>query len=101
MKETHYITTTVKEGNRLELVTPTLAVGETVEVIVIVSERASPSIQNLFQTGETIDRRAFMNLPLSERGKILAQQAEAMLEHYEQDPEWREWVSFDNQELPS
>ncbi len=101
MKETHYIMTTIKEGNRLEVLIPTLAVGETVEVIVIAAERAVSPIANPLQNGGSIDRRAFMRLPMAERGKILAQQAELMLDHYEQDPEWREWVSFDNQELSS
>ena len=31
------------------------------------------------------DRRAFMQLPLAERRRILAKQAEAMVEHYEQE----------------
>ncbi len=37
------------------------------------------------------DRRAFMQLPLAERRRILASQAEAMVEHYEQETEWREF----------
>lgn len=41
------------------------------------------------------DRRAFMQLPLAERRRILAQQAEAMVEHYEQDTEWREFQGGD------
>lgn len=32
-------------------------------------------------------RRAYMNLPLKERRKRLAAQAERMIEHYEQEPE--------------
>lgn len=43
-----------------------------------------------------IDRRAFMKLPLEERHRILAAQAEVMAAHYEQDLEWREWVSFES-----
>ncbi|MCT7971443.1 DUF2283 domain-containing protein [Laspinema olomoucense] len=37
------------------------------------------------------DRRAFMQLPLEERRRILAAQSEAMVEHYEQDTEWRKF----------
>ena len=37
-----------------------------------------------------IQRRAFMKLPLEERRRILAQQAEKMVAHYEEDTEWRE-----------
>lgn len=41
------------------------------------------------------DRRAFMQLPLAERRRILAKQAEAMVEHYEQETEWREFQGGD------
>jgi uncharacterized protein YuzE len=41
------------------------------------------------------DRRAFMQLPLEERRRILAAQSEAMVEHYEQDTEWREFQGGD------
>lgn len=40
------------------------------------------------------DRRAFMRLPIEERRRILAQQAEAMVEHYQQDLTWQDWTSF-------
>ena len=35
-------------------------------------------------------RREFMQLPLEERGRILERQAEAMLQHYQEDREWQE-----------
>ena len=35
-------------------------------------------------------RREFMKLWLEERRNILAQQAEAMLQHYQEDREWQE-----------
>ncbi len=35
-------------------------------------------------------RREFMQLPLEERRNILAKQAEAMLQHYQEDKEWQE-----------
>jgi hypothetical protein len=38
----------------------------------------------------TIERRAFMKLPLDERRRIMAAQAERMVEHYETDTGWRE-----------
>jgi len=41
------------------------------------------------------DRRAFMQLPLAERRRILAKQAEAMIEHYEQETEWRQFQEGD------
>jgi hypothetical protein len=40
------------------------------------------------------DRRAFMRLLTAERRRILAQQAEAMVEHYQQDLTWQDWTSF-------
>jgi hypothetical protein len=41
------------------------------------------------------ERQAFLTLPITERRRILTAQAEAMADHYQQDPEWREWVTFD------
>jgi transcriptional regulator with XRE-family HTH domain/Zn-dependent peptidase ImmA (M78 family) len=42
-----------------------------------------------------IERRAFMKLPLEERRRIMARQAERMIAHYEQDREWREFQEGD------
>lgn len=36
------------------------------------------------------DRKAFMKLPLEERRRIMAKQAEELAEHYNSDNEWRE-----------
>jgi uncharacterized protein YuzE len=36
------------------------------------------------------ERRAFLQLPLEERRRIMAEQAEALAFHYEQDSEWQE-----------
>lgn len=41
------------------------------------------------------DRRAFLKLPLAERRRLLAQQAEQMVAHYEEDSEWREFLEGD------
>jgi hypothetical protein len=41
---------------------------------------------------ETINRRAFMQLPIQERRRILATQSEQMVEYYERNTEWREWT---------
>jgi hypothetical protein len=40
-------------------------------------------------------RRAFLQLPLEERRRILAEQAEAMALHYQQDTEWQELQAGD------
>lgn len=37
-----------------------------------------------------IQRRNFMQLPLKERRRLMAQQADKLSEHYEQDQEWRD-----------
>ncbi len=41
------------------------------------------------------ERRAFMKLSLLERRLILAKQAEVMLKHYANSPEWRELQAGD------
>ena len=40
-------------------------------------------------------RLEFMKLPLEERGRILERQAEAMLQHYQEDREWQELEAGD------
>ncbi|BAU64132.1 unknown protein [Stanieria sp. NIES-3757] len=42
-----------------------------------------------------INRRDFMKLSIVERRRILEEQAEAMLEHYQQDQEWQELQTGD------
>ncbi|MGH1396733.1 MAG: hypothetical protein ACRAVC_22270 [Trichormus sp.] len=44
---------------------------------------------------QSINRREFMKLPLEERRRILAEQAEQMLLHYQQDKEWQELETGD------
>jgi hypothetical protein len=44
---------------------------------------------------KNINRREFMKLLLEERRRILAEQAEVMLLHYEQDKEWQELQTGD------
>jgi hypothetical protein len=91
MKQTHYLTTTVQAGNRLEFSLADLPVGKTVEVIVIIPD--TPESNPVPNSG--IDRRAFMKLPLEQRQEILAAQAEAMQTHYAQDADWQEWGNLD------
>ena len=42
-----------------------------------------------------IERRAFMKLSLEERRKMLAEQAEKMMDHYKQDSEWKDLQAGD------
>jgi hypothetical protein len=53
MKQTHYLTTIVQKGNRLDITLPSLPEGQTIEVILIVSE----TVPN-----QSIDRQAFQQL---------------------------------------
>ena len=41
-----------------------------------------------------VQRRAYMQLPLEERRKRLAAQADRMVEHYEQEPEQTERLAW-------
>jgi hypothetical protein len=87
MKQTSYLTTTIQPGNRLEIDLPNFPIGQTVEVIII-TEMPNPEAQML-------NRSQFLKLPIADRRRILEQQAEAALPHYQQDTEWQEWVNLD------
>lgn len=41
------------------------------------------------------DRRAFLRLPLAERRRILKEQADKLITHYEEDKEWHAWLAGD------
>jgi len=41
------------------------------------------------------DRNAFLKLPLEERRRILAEQAQAIALHYQQDTDWQELQAGD------
>nr|WP_199315337.1 hypothetical protein [Planktothrix sp. FACHB-1355] len=70
-------------GNRIEIQSPSLSVGETVEVVILVPEANPDSVEdgNLFLE----QRLAFLKLPIAERRRILESQAEKILAHYQQD----------------
>jgi hypothetical protein len=44
-------------------------------------------------------RRAYMQLPLEERRKRLAAQADQMVEHYEQEPEHTERITWQGRDI--
>lgn len=46
-------------------------------------------------TDRLSQRRAFLQRPIEERRQILAQQAESLLTHYQEDPEWRSLMAGD------
>ena len=89
MKQTRYITTTIQAGNRIEIDLPNLPVGQTIEVILIIPDPPESNLQS-------IDRQSFLKLSISERRRILAEQAEAALPYYEENrAEWEEWINLD------
>ena len=97
MKQTRYITTTIQAGNRLEIDLPNIPIGQKIEVILIIPDAETSNPQG-------IDRRSFLKLSSletrgyanEERRRILAQQAEAALPHYqEHKAEWEEWINLD------
>ena len=59
------------------------------------AEKVRPKAAEAQQTLSLAQRRAFMKLPLEERRRILAQQAEGMLVHYQQNSEWQELQTGD------
>jgi hypothetical protein len=93
MKSTLYITATVLEGNKIEIQTPNLPIGQSVEVIVLVPDTNYSSEQG--QSLSLEQRIAFLKLPISERRRILQVQAESMVTHYEQNSEWKEFMAGD------
>ena len=86
VKSTLYTTAKVLPGNRIEIQDSDLTVGQTVEVVILVEEGQSPSLEQ---------RLAFLKLPIAERRYLLESQAEIMLSHYQQDSEWQELMIGD------
>jgi hypothetical protein len=95
VKSTLYTTTKVLPGNRIEIQNPTLSVGQTVEIVIIISEPAVTESSAEEQTLTLEQRQDFLKLPMSERRRILETQAEAMLAHYQEDSEWQELMAGD------
>jgi hypothetical protein len=54
------------------------------------AERMLDEVVEIKQPLSLIERRAFMKLPLEERSRRLAEQAEKIATYYEQNPEWKE-----------
>ncbi len=95
MKSTLYLTAKVLPGNKIEIQSSNLTEGQTVEVVIIISEinNSMPSKNN--QSPSLQERQAFLKLPITERRHILEAQAEVMLSHYQQDSEWQELMAGD------
>jgi hypothetical protein len=56
--------------------------------VTVISEQAGAST-------DLSERYAFLKLPLSERRRLLSDQAERVRAHYLADEEWREWLQGD------
>jgi hypothetical protein len=94
MKSTLHLTTKVLAGNRIEIESPTLLVGQTVEVVVFVPDANADSLTEDREL--SLDQRlAFLKLPLEQRRLIMASQAEAMMAHYQGNTEWQELMAGD------
>jgi hypothetical protein len=95
VKLTLYTTAKVLPGNRIEIQSPNLTVGQTVEVVVLVEEVSSDSSTTADISPSLKQRLAFLKLPMTERRSILKSQADLMLSHYQQDSEWQELMTGD------
>ncbi len=94
-KTTLYSTARVLPGNKIEIQAPSLLVGQTVEVIILVQEVNLSSSVIEEQALSLEQRLDFLKLPIVERRRILESQTETMLNHYQQDSEWQELMSGD------
>jgi hypothetical protein len=95
VKSTLYATAKVLPGNRIEIQSPNLSVGQTVEVIILVPEVTPNDSLTEKQSLSLEQRLAFLKLPMAERSRILESQAETILDHYQQDSEWQELMAGD------
>lgn len=94
MKSSLYLTAKVAQGNKIEIQNPNLMEGETVEIVIIISQPDKLSFHNN-QSTSFEERQAFIKLPVSERRKILAVQAEKMASYYQGNTEWQELMAGD------
>ena len=95
VKSTLYTTTKVLPGNRIEIQSPNLTVGQTVEVVILVQEVSPDSSTTENISPSLKERLAFLKLPIAERRNILESQADIMLSHYQQDSEWQQLMAGD------
>ena len=85
----------VLPGNKIEIQTPSLSVGQIVEVIILIQEVIPPESAVQEQSLSLEQRLAFLKLPIAERRRILESQTESILNHYQEDSEWQELMSGD------
>nr|WP_211173107.1 hypothetical protein [Brasilonema bromeliae] len=68
--------------------------GQTVEIVIIIPQPDIPTPDDN-QSISLEQRQAFLKLPLAERRRILENQAETMVSHYQQDSDWQELMVGD------
>lgn len=95
IKSTLYTTAKVLPGNKIEIQSPDLTVGQMVEVVILAQEVSSHSSSTEEISPSLKHRLAFLKLPMTERRNILETQAEIMLSRYQQDSEWQELMAGD------
>ncbi|MBJ7899086.1 MAG: hypothetical protein GC158_03970 [Cyanobacteria bacterium RI_101] len=95
VKSTVYTTAKVLPGNRIEIQSPNLTVGQIVEVVILVEEVSSDLCITKDNSPSLQERLAFLKLPIAERRNILESQTERILSHYQQDSEWKELMAGD------
>lgn len=86
MRSTLRVQTTILPGHRIEIVSPELPEGGRADVLVVLGGSAG-SLDT--------DARDLMQLPLEARRRILAAQAEALVGHYDDDPDRELWQGGD------
>jgi hypothetical protein len=97
MKSTLYLTAKVLPGNKIEVQSSNLLEGQTVEVVIIISEPDASDFEEVNKNSpfSLAHRKAFLKLSISERQRILEAQSEAILSHYQEDSEWQELMAGD------
>ena len=70
VKSTLYMTAKVLPGNRIEIQSPDLTVGQTVEVVILVQEVSSHSSTTEESSPSLKQRLAFLKLPMAQRRHI-------------------------------
>lgn len=95
MKNSFYFTTQVLPGNRIEVEIPKSLEGQMVEVIILTSDNSDNIDISLTKELSLEERRAFLKLPPTEKKRILQEQAEKLLSHYQEDTEWGELMAGD------
>ncbi len=67
-----------------------------IDFVEVLKKRYASSNQQETSKNLTLEqRRSFLKLPLSERRRILTQQAADMENHYQQNTDWKEFLAGD------